>query len=48
MCTPAFCLQDEAARKFHLPADMSQWDGEGKGARGWLQRGGIGARKAGA
>lgn len=24
--------QDEAARKFHLPADMGQWDGEGKGA----------------
>ncbi|PRW32497.1 cold shock [Chlorella sorokiniana] len=22
--------EDEAARKFHLPADMSQWDGEGK------------------
>lgn len=22
--------EDEAARKFHLPADMGQWDGEGK------------------
>lgn len=27
-----FSPQDEAARKFHLPADMGQWDGEGKGA----------------
>lgn len=36
--------EDEAARKRHLPADMSQWDGEGAGAR--RRRPGRGARRA--
>lgn len=33
---------DEAARRFHLPADEGQWDGEGKGACAWQAGWGAG------